>query len=122
MLWRQPGEILVPVEAHVLPLNGLVQIMGTIDVVRERLNPALTLSGILACRVTRTRHGREVVDSLRERFGTRVFRTVIRESIRLAECPSFGVPITSYAAGSPGAQDYLALADEVMEQERSAPK
>jgi chromosome partitioning protein len=110
-------EVLVPVEAHVLPLNGLVQILGTIDVVRERLNPELTLSGILACRVTHTRHSKDVVASLRERFGTRVFETVIRENVRLAECPSFGVPITSYAADSPGAQDYLALADEVMAQE-----
>lgn len=110
-------EVLVPVEAHVLPLNGLVQILGTIDVVRDRLNPGLTISGILACRVTHTRHARDVVESLRERFGGRVFATVIRESIRLAECPSFGVPITSYAPGTPGADDYLAFADEVIAQE-----
>jgi chromosome partitioning protein len=112
-------DALIPVEAHVLPLHGVVQLMGTIDVVRDRLNPALSICGILACRVTRTRHAADVVGSLRERFGERVFRTVIRESVRLAECPSFGRPITSYAPKSPGAFDYRALAAEVLAQEET---
>ena len=110
-------QALIPVEAHVLPLHGVVQLMGTVDVVRERLNPALSVCGIVACRVTRTRHASEVVQSLRQRFGELVFQTVIRESVRVAECPSFGQPITGYAPKSPGACDYQALAAEVIARE-----
>jgi chromosome partitioning protein len=113
-------EILVPVEAHVLALNGLAQLLQTVNVVKERLNPLLKLAGILACRVDcRTRHAQEVVEQLRDRFGKSVYRTVIRENIRLAECPSFGQPITEYDTNSHGAEDYRSLAQEVVKQERS---
>jgi chromosome partitioning protein len=112
-------ELLVPVEAHVMALSGLAQLLHTVEVVQERLNPELAVSGILACRVDgRTRHAREVVERLRERSGDLVFKTVIRENIRLAECPSFGQPITQYDPRSAGAADYRALATEVMQQER----
>lgn len=111
-------ELIVPVEGHVLALAGLAQLVDTIEVVRERLNPALALSGIVACRIdARTRHSRDVVDSLRERFGGTVYGTVIRENIRLAEAPSFGKPITLYDSASTGAHDYRQLAHEVMRQE-----
>jgi chromosome partitioning protein len=113
-------ELLVPVEAHVLALHGLAQLLETVGVIRERLNPELELAGILACRVdSRTRHAQEVVQELRSRFGGTVYEAVIRENIRLAECPSFGQPITQYDPRSPGAADYRALADEVILQERS---
>jgi chromosome partitioning protein len=112
-------ELLVPVEAHVMALGGLAQLLHTVEVVKERLNPGLAVSGILACRVdSRTRHAREVVERLRERSGNLVYKTVIRENIRLAECPSFGQPITQYDSRSAGAADYRALATEVMQQER----
>jgi len=112
-------ELLVPVEAHVMALSGLAQLLHTVGVVKERLNPELAVSGILACRVDgRTRHAREVVERLRERSGNLVYKTVIRENIRLAECPSFGQPITQYDSRSAGAADYRALATEVMQQER----
>jgi len=112
-------ELLVPVEAHVMALSGLAQLLHTVEVVKERLNPELAVSGILACRVDgRTRHAREVVERLRERSGDLVYKTVIRENIRLAECPSFGQPITQYDPRSAGAADYRALATEVMQQER----
>jgi chromosome partitioning protein len=111
-------ELLVPVEAHVMALGGLAQLLRTVEVVQERLNPELQLSGILACRVdARTRHAREVVEQLRERSGDLVYRTVIRENIRLAECPSFGQPITLYDPKSAGAADYRALAEEIISQE-----
>jgi chromosome partitioning protein len=111
-------ELLVPVEAHVMALAGLAQLLHTVEVVRERLNPDLRVSGILACRVdNRTRHAREVVEQLRERSGSLVYQTVIRENIRLAECPSFAQPITQYDAKSTGAADYRALAQEIISQE-----
>jgi chromosome partitioning protein len=113
-------ELLVPVEAHVMALGGLAHLLNTVEVVRQRLNPELWVSGILACRVDlRTRHAREVVEQLRARSGELVYRTVIRENIRLAECPSFGQPITQYDPKSAGAADYRALAAEIMAQERS---
>ena len=114
-------ELLVPVEAHVMALAGLAQLLHTVEVVQERLNPELKISGVLACRVdNRTRHAREVVDMLRERSGELVYQTVIRENVRLAECPSFGQPITQYDPRSHGAADYRALAQELVRQEGRA--
>jgi chromosome partitioning protein len=112
-------ELLVPVEAHVMALSGLAQLLHTVEVVRERINPDLKVSGILACRVdARTRHAREVVEQLREHNGEVVYRTVIRENVRLAECPSFAQPITQYDPKSSGAADYRALAEEIIHQEQ----
>ena len=111
-------EVLVPVECHVMGLHGLAQLWKTVDLVRKRLNPGLKVSGIVACRVDRrTKHGKEVVEMLRERFSAETLRTEIRENVRLAECPSQGVPITEYAPNSPGAEDFRKLAQEVIGQE-----
>lgn len=108
-------QVLVPVAAHVLALQGLAQLRQTIDVVKDRLNAPLGILGIVACRVDgRTRHAAEVVAELRKRFPAETFTTTIRENIRLAECPSFGQPITEYDSSSPGAADYRALAGEVI--------
>lgn len=113
-------EVLIPVEAHVMALSGLAQLLKTVDVVRERLNPELSVAGILACRVDgRTRHAREVVEEIRSRFADITYNTIIRENVRLAECPSFGQPIMAYAPRSAGAADYRALAEEVIQQEGS---
>ena len=112
------GELIVPIEAHVMALHGLAQLLQTVDVVQQRLNAKLVITGMLACRVDhRTRHAQEVVEELRGRFGNVVYNVVIRENVRLAECPSFSQPITVYAPTSAGAQDYRALAQEVMRQE-----
>lgn len=107
-------EVLVPVEAHVMALSGLAALLGTVERVRERLHPELRLAAILPCRVTRTNLARDVVARLRDRFGDLVLHTVIRENVRLAEAPSFGQPITLYAPGSPGAEDYRAAAAELL--------
>ena len=109
--------VLVPVESHVMALNGLAQLLTTVEAVRDRLNEDLALLGIVACRVdARTRHALEVVEQLRKRFPKETFRTVIRENVRLAEAPSFGQAITAYAPESAGADDYRALAREVMKR------
>jgi chromosome partitioning protein len=103
-----------------MALSGLAQLLHTVEVIKDRLNPELKVSGILACRVdSRTRHAREVVEQLRQRSGDLVYQTVIRENIRLAECPSFGQPITQYDPKSAGAADYRALAQEIINQEGS---
>ena len=108
-------QVLVPVAAHVLALNGLAQLLDTIATVRDRLNEKLEVLGIVPCRLdARTRHGPEVVAELRKRFPSETFATAIRENVRLAEAPSFGQPITSYDTRSAGADDYRALAGEVL--------
>jgi chromosome partitioning protein len=113
-------EVLVPVECHVMGLQGLAQLLQTVDLVRQRLNPTLDITGLLPCRFdVRTRHGQEIVAQLRTRFPDKTFQTVIRENVRLAECPSMGVPITDYAPNCPGSEDYRALALEVIRQEKT---
>ena len=111
-------EVIVPVEARIMALAGLVQLLQTVDIVRHRLNSNLKISGIVACRFdVRTKHAKEIVDELRAKFGLLVYQTVIRENVRLAEAPSFGMPITHYDKESNGAKDYDALAEEVLKQE-----
>lgn len=111
-------EVLVPVESHFMALGGLAHMLDTLEIVKERLNSEITLAGIVACRVDlRTRHAQEVVEQLRGRFGPLVYNTLIRENIRLAECPSFGQPITRYDSACNGAEDYRRLATEVIRQE-----
>lgn len=113
------NEVFVPVEAHVLGLHGLDKLVQTVNIVRERLNPSLGITGIVACRVkAQTRHAQEVMNDIMQRFPDVFFQTKIRENIRLTECPSQGVPITSYAPTSNGAEDYRKLAQEVIAQEK----
>ena len=98
-----------------MALNGLAQLLRTVETVRDRLNEALVLLGIVACRVdARTRHAQDVVEELRKQFPAETFRTVVRENVRLAEAPSFGQPVTAYDPRSTGAEDYRALADEIL--------
>lgn len=106
-------EVLVPVEAHVMAMTGLASLISTVERVQERLNPDLQLGFILPCRVNRTRLAREVVQRLHDRFGELVLQTAVRETVRLAEAPSFEKPITSYAPASTGAEDYRAVAQEI---------
>lgn len=111
-------EVLVPVEAHVLALSGVAQIVSTIGLVQSRLNPKLKITGFLLCRFDpRTRHSTEVREKLTAKFGDKVLGTVIRENIRLAEAPSFSEPIETYAPTSRGAADYGALAAEIIAME-----
>jgi len=111
-------EVLVPVEASVLALTGLAQLLRTVEAVKDRLNPELAISAILACRVDyRTNLSQEVERMLREKFGRLVLKTVIRENVRLREAPSFAKPITLYDPRSSGAEDYRAVAEELLKRE-----
>lgn len=113
-------ELVVPVEAHVLALAGVAQLLETVLMINERLNPGLAIAGIVACRVDlRTRHSADVAESLRKTFGSRMYDVAIRENVRLAEAPSFHQPITRYAPQSTGAADYRTLAREVIAQEQA---
>jgi chromosome partitioning protein len=108
-------KVLVPLETRIMALDGLGQLLRTIDTVRDRLNQDLSLNGIVACRVDkRTRLSMDIIQNLNERFGEMVYRTTIRETVKLAECPSFGVPITKYDPSGPGSKDYNDLAKELI--------
>lgn len=113
-------EVIIPVEARVMALNGLVQLMQTIDIIKQRLNKNLHIAGIVPCRFdARTKHAREVVDALKSNFKGMLYQTAIRENIRLSEAPSFTQAITDYDTKCYGALDYRALAKEVIKQEQS---
>jgi chromosome partitioning protein len=112
-------EVLVTVEATALALAGLAGLLQTVERVRDRLNPELTVSAILVCRFsTRRNLSRDVVDRLRERFGPLVLEAVVRDSARLAEAWSFSKPVTLYAPTSPGAEDYRAAAAELLNRKK----
>ena len=116
-------KVLVPIETHIMAVQGLAQLMGTIKTVQERLNPSLEIDGILACRVSkRTRLSQDIICDLRQRFPLKVYDTTIRENIKLAECPSFGKPIFQYDGKSSGAEDYRSLACEVIKRNKSSQK
>ena len=108
-------QVLVPVTTHVMTLSGVAQLMQTFDDVKEVLNPDLTLLGLLPCRVDqRTRHSKEIIDALIERFGEKVLAARVRENIRLAEAPSFRKTILQYQPNSTVAEDFRGLAREVI--------
>lgn len=110
-------EVLVPLETRVMALDGLAQLLKTIETVKERLNPRLEINGIVPCRVDkRTRLSLDVIEDLKKRFDGKVYESCIRETVKLAECPSFGLPITLYDSKSPGAQDYRQLAKEFVKR------
>ncbi len=124
-------EVLIPLQPHFLALQGLGRLLETVALVRQRLNGALHVSGVVLCMYeTGTRLAQEVrEDVLRflaaarpdlPWFGARVFDTVIRRNIKLAECPSFGRTIFDYAPTSRGAEDYRDLAREITASARVA--
>jgi chromosome partitioning protein len=110
--------VIVPVQAEYLALEGLVQFTETLDLVRRGLNPHLVLAGVLITMADeRTRLSRDVEAELRDHFGSLVFETVIPRSVRVAEAPSFGVPVLAHDPRSVGAEAYRRLAKEI-EQRR----
>jgi len=110
-------RVLVPVQAEYYALEGLSQLLGSIDLVKRRLNPQLGVAGILLTMVDgRTRLSAEVEAELRSHFGGLVFATTVPRSIRLAEAPSHGVPAIAYDRRSAGAEAYWKVAMELVER------
>lgn len=107
-------EVFIPVQTQFFALQGMSKLLDIIKRVR-RLNTGLHVSGILPCLFdTRTRLSHDVLGEIREFFKERVFETKIRDNVRLAEAPSHGQTIFEYSKDSAGAEDYAALADEVL--------
>ena len=113
-------SVLVPIQCEFFALEGISQLMDTIERVRESFQQPLQLEGVLLTMYDdRTNLTRQVENDLREFFGKDVFHTVIPRSIRLAEAPSFGKPILAYDPRSRGAESYIQLAKEVLSHEQS---
>jgi chromosome partitioning protein len=111
------NRLIVPVQCEYYALEGLAQLLQSVELVRTRLNPRLGLTGVLLTMYDgRTRLSSDVASEVREHFGTVVFDTVVPRSIRLAEAPSHGLPITRYDARSAGADAYYRVALEVVER------
>lgn len=109
------SRVLVPVQSEFLALHGVRQLLDTIDQVRSAYNPSLIVGGVLLClHDSRRRLARSVADTVREYFGDLVFDTVIRTNVALAEAPAKGTSIFRYDPRSTGAEDYAALAQEIL--------
>ena len=108
-------EVLIPVQAEYYALEGLAQLLDTVSLVRERLNPELQVLGVLVTMLdARTRIAREVAAEVREHLPTHVFDVAVPRNVRLAEAPSHGLPISRYDAGCAGSDAYFDLAKEVV--------
>jgi chromosome partitioning protein len=110
-------RVLVPVQAEYYALEGLSQLVQSVELIRARLNPRLQIGGVLLTMVDgRTRLSAEVADEVRRHFGPLVFKTTVPRSVRLAEAPSHGVPAIAYDRRSAGAEAYWKVAMELVER------
>ena len=111
------NRLIVPVQCEYYALEGLAQLLHSVELVRTRLNPRLGVTGVLLTMYdSRTRIAGEVASEVRSHFGSLVFDTVVPRSVRLAEAPSHGLPITLYDARSAGADAYYRVSMEVVER------
>ena len=107
--------VLIPIQCEFYALEGLSQLLNTVRLVQQNLNPLLEIEGVLLTMFDqRLNLSRQVADEAKQYFGNRVFRSVIPRNVRLAEAPSFGKPIVVYDVLSAGSQSYLALARELV--------
>ena len=110
-------RVLVPVQAEFYALEGLAQLVRSVNLIRSRLNPRLAIGGLLLTMVdSRTKLAADVANEVRRHFGELVFRTAIPRSVRLAEAPSHGLPAIAYDRRSAGADAYWKVAMELVER------
>ena len=115
-------SVLIPLQCEYYALEGLSQLTHTIDLVKQALNPDLTLEGILLTMFdARANIAHQVVEEVRGYFKEKVFDVVVPRNVRLSECPSFGKPIILYDIKSKGCESYLALGRELMKREDGPP-
>ena len=107
--------VLVPIQCEYYALEGLSQLMHTIELVKERLNPDLEIEGVVFTMYdARTNLSLEVVENVKGNLNQNIYKTIIPRNVRLAEAPSYGMPITKYDTKSTGAESYRMLAEEVI--------
>ena len=111
------NTVLVPIQCEYYALEGLSQLIHTINLVQERLNPELDIEGIVFTMYdVRTNLSNQVVANVKENLDAKIYQTMIPRNIRLAEAPSYGIPINMYDTKSAGAESYRNLAKEVIER------
>lgn len=109
------NAVLIPVQCEYYALEGLGKLLNTINIVRQHLNAALDIEGVLLTMYdTRLRLSKQVAEEVRNYFGEKVFDTIISRNVRLSEAPSFGKPVILYDALSVGTQNYIDLAQEIL--------
>ncbi|OGC34384.1 sporulation initiation inhibitor Soj [candidate division WOR-1 bacterium RIFOXYB2_FULL_48_7] len=112
-------EVIIPIQCEYYALEGIAQLTHTLELVRESLNPALKIRGIVLTMFDpRTLLSSQVAEEARKYFGSKMFKTVVPRNVRLAEAPSFGQPILFYDPGSKGAEAYENLCREVLDDGR----
>jgi chromosome partitioning protein len=112
--------LLVPLQCEFLALEGLSQLLRTVDVVRQGLNPNLEIQGVVLTMYDRRNNlSDQVADEVRSFFGNKVYNTVIPRNVRLSEAPSFGKPALLYDYRCPGSEAYIRLASEVLQREKA---
>lgn len=116
-------SLLIPIQCEYFALEGVSELLDTLIRIRRNLNPPLEVEGILLTMFDeRTNLTHQVAQDLRDYFGKQVFKTVIPRNVRLAEAPSHGKPILLYDIRSRGAESYLALAKEIMKNDKTGPR
>lgn len=111
--------VLVPIQCEYYALEGLTQLIHTINLVKKKLNPALELEGVVFTMYdSRTNLSLQVVENVKDNLKQNIYKTIIPRNIRLAEAPSHGLPINIYDSRSSGAESYRLLAEEVMNREK----
>ena len=113
------GSVIIPVQCEYFALEGISKLLNTIKLIKQKLNPKLDIEGFLLTMYdSRLRLSNQVLDEVRRHFQELVFNTVIQRNVRLSEAPSHGLPVILYDADSRGAQNYLALAQEILMRNR----
>lgn len=110
-------SVLIPVQCEYFALEGLGQLLNTINIVKKHFNPELAIEGVLLTMFdSRLRLSHQVAEEVRKYFGDKVYNTVIHRNVRISEAPSYGKPIILYDAISSGAKNYMSLAAELLER------
>ena len=110
--------VLVPIQCEYYALEGLAQLLHTIELVQERLNPKLKIEGVVFTMYdARTNLSLQVVENVKDNLNQKIYKTIIPRNVRLAEAPSYGLPINLYDSRSAGAESYRLLAEEVINRE-----
>ena len=111
------NSVLIPVQCEYFALEGLGQLLNTINIVKQHFNKNLSIEGVLLTMFdSRLRLSQQVADEVRKYFGDKVFKTVIHRNVRISEAPSYGKPVILYDAISTGAKNYIELASELLER------
>jgi chromosome partitioning protein len=114
------NSVLIPVQCEYFALEGLGQLLNTINIVKKRFNENLAIEGVLLTMFdTRLRLSHQVVEEVQKYFGAKVFKTIIHRNVRLSEAPSHSKPVILYDASSIGAQNYITLASELIQRNNS---